>query len=119
MAGAALEHRRVERPGEQHRRLEVDAQRAGQLLGGEVGQAPGAGQPGVGDEDVDRARLGGELLGGARLGQVGGEDAVAVAGQLRGQRLQRLGLAAAQHQGRRRARPAPSRSPGRGRRWRR
>ncbi len=57
--------------------------RAGQLLGREVGQAPGAGQAGVGDEGVDGAGLRGQLLGRARLGEVGGDDAVAVAGQLR------------------------------------
>ena len=36
------------------------------------------------------AGLGGELLGGAGLGEVGGQDPVAVAGQRRGQRLERL-----------------------------
>ena len=42
---------------------------------------PAAGQAGVGDEDVDVSGLLGELLRGAGLGEVGGEHAVAVAGQ--------------------------------------
>jgi hypothetical protein len=64
---AFLQHRRLQRPGEQDRRLEVDAQGSSQLLGAVVGESPGAGQAGVGDEDVDVARFGRELLGGASL----------------------------------------------------
>ena len=111
VAGAALEHRRVQRPGQQHRRLEVDPQGARHLLGAEVRQPAGPRQPRVGDEDVDLAGLGGQLLGGARLGQVGRQHPVALARQLRRQRLQRLGLARAQGDARPARRPAPWRSP--------
>ena len=61
----------VERPGHQDRSLEVDAQGSRHLPGREVGQQARPRQSGVGDEDVDVARVGGELLGGAGLGQVG------------------------------------------------
>ena len=68
MAGARLQHRRVEGAGEQHRRLEVDPQRPLDLLGSEVVQLAGAGQTGVGDEDLGARGLGGEALGGLGLG---------------------------------------------------
>ena len=81
VAGAALEHFREEGAGEQHRRLEVDAQGALHLLGGELGQPARAGQPGVGDEDVDARGRRGEALGLTVLGEVGDDDPVVLAGQ--------------------------------------
>ncbi len=100
MAGAALDHRREERSRHQHRSLEVDPQGAPHLLGAEVGESAGSGQPGVGDQDLDLARLGGEPLGRARLGKVGRQDAVSLAGKLRRQRLERLGLTSAEDEAR-------------------
>ena len=73
-----------------HRRLEVDAQRALQALAGVVGQAPRSRQAGVGDEDVDRAGFGGQLLRRAGLGEIGGDGAVALARQLLGKLFERL-----------------------------
>ena len=55
MALAALDHPGLQRAGEVHRRLEVDPQGALESLAGVVGQAPGPGQPRVGDERVDIA----------------------------------------------------------------
>ena len=100
VAGAALDHRRRERLRHQHRRLEVDAQGALQLLGGEVIERPGARQARVGDENVHVRRFGGEALRRALLGQVGRQHPVAVARQLGGERLERLALAGAEHEAR-------------------
>ena len=80
-----LEHCREEGMGEQHRRLEVDAQGALHLLGGELGQPARAGEPSVGDQDVDAGGRGGEALGLTVLGEVGDDDAVGFAGQRLGQ----------------------------------
>ncbi len=99
MAGAALQHFREERAGEQHRRLEVDAQGALHLLGGELGEPARAGEPGVGDEDVDARGRRGEPLRLTVLGEVGDDDAVAGAGQALGQRQEVLLAAPAQYKG--------------------
>jgi hypothetical protein len=116
MAAAPLQHRRVERPRHQHRRLEVDPQRPHDLLGAEIRQQTGARQPGVGDEDVDLARLGREPLGGAGLGQVGRQRPVPIAGQLGRQGFKSLGVTAAEDQlgvlCRQRLDDRPAQSPG-------
>ena len=91
-------HRRSHRLRQQHRRLEVDPQRPLHLLGAEVLHQAGAGQAGVGDQDVDVGCVGGELLGGAGLGQVRGRRPMAFPWQLGGEALQLLGLAGAEDQ---------------------
>ena len=104
VAGAALDHRREQRLGHQHRRLEVDAQGALHLLGAEVAPA----SPLPAGRRWRRGRRpspasAAELLGGAGLGEVGGQDPVPVAGQPRGHLLERLALAGAEQERRRRA----------------
>ena len=117
VAGAALEHLREERPGEQHRRLEVDAQGALHLLGGELGQParrragrrwrrgcrprppPPRGAPPHRPRRGRRRPRGGRRRAATRPGR---------AGPPRGARSGR---------GSRRRRRGPSRSPVRGRRW--
>jgi hypothetical protein len=98
VAFAALDHRREEGAGEQHRRLEVDPHRPLHVLLAEVGEPAGPGKAGIGDEHIDPAGVGGELLGRARLGQVRRHDAVIAVGELRRQRLECLRLASAQQQ---------------------
>ena len=98
MAGTALEHARLQSPRQQHRCLEVDPQRPGQLLAAEVREAPGGRQARVGDEDVDGAGLGGQSLRRARLGQVGRHRFVAAAGKLARERRQSLRVTAAEDQ---------------------
>ncbi len=79
---------------------------------------PDAGQPGVGDQDVDLARCLEQPQRLALLGEVADNGAVAVARQRGGQLLELWRLARAQDQGRRPSLRAPRRSPARGRRSR-
>jgi hypothetical protein len=98
VTAAPFQHRRGERLGQHHRGLEVDPDRAGQLLRAEVLQPAGGGQPGVGEKDVDLAGVGGELQRRARLGEVGGHHPVPLSRQLGSEGLQCLGLTSTQRQ---------------------
>ena len=115
---AALTHRRDERASHAHRRLEVHAQRARQLVGRRSSRAcrwPGArrwprGSPPRPASAASRSAAPSER-------EVGDDDAVAAARAASSRQLgQLVGLARAQHERRAASRRGPSRSPARGRR---
>ena len=91
---------------EQHRRAQVDGQRAVDLLGENEFSRPLPGQPGVGDEHVDLARLGEQPRRRVGLGEVGDDRAPAELGR---QRLEHVGAPPGQRQHARRARASAAR----------
>ena len=74
MAGAARQHPGKQRVGEQHRRAQVHVERSVDLLGRVLADRPGARQAGVGHQDVDLSRRGGESRRGVRVGEVGDDQ---------------------------------------------
>ena len=97
MAVAAFAHGRLEGPGEEHRRLQVHAQRPLDLVGREALQFSGPRETGVGDQAVHLARIGGEPLGGSVLAQIGSCDTVLTWQRAR-ELVQRVDLPSAQDQ---------------------
>src|SRR5215211_93964 len=98
VAAPPLLHPGKDLVGEPNRRLEVDPQHPAQFLGAEVLQPARAGEAGVGDQDVDRAGVGGEPRGGVGVGEVGDHSPVPIAGQAARELVERLRLAGAEHE---------------------